>query len=592
MVETVFLDFYNLREQPFGATPDPRFLFLGKSHREALASLHYGVEANRGFVALIAPPGTGKTTLLFQLMERLRESASTAFLFQTQCSSRELLRYLLADMKIDHVGDDLVEMHEKLNEALVHIKQSGSRFVLVIDEAQNLEDSVLETVRLLSNFETPHTKLMQIVLAGQPQLGEKLDSPNLTQLRQRISTWARLDPFSPEETSSYIDHRLSVAGGSGRSFFSSEARKLIAAWSGGIPRNINSLCFNALSLSYASGHKRVEAATIREVASDLYDYSGVQGEASATTGAKTQPPKSLLPMRVPIPRRYSGGTNLRIASLAVLSILAGLAWLPIAGNKAEMLSMNLISTLSGRQSPANDSARGKQGASPVGPETHLSQDAYGLERPFNLVADSSKMQAVPELAPSPTIAKSRTDAASLREGPGSSGKKADAPLLAQTETSRAAGGMNTTPSRQDVSAENLGLLPSAERSLPRPRIARVAGLLLRPAAGLNTESSRPRFHNAPAPYQNGGVFFLTDPPGLDVFIDAKAYGRSPVRAVIPAGMHTYHVTPPEGAQPASGAFELPVAAVRIEKVQWPNGPQSASLPESSQAQEGASTRDH
>jgi len=265
----MFLDYYKLKEQPFGVTPDPRFLYLSQTHREALASLYYGIEAGRGFLALIAEPGMGKTTLLFQLMERVRKSACFGFLFQTQCDSREFLRYLLADMGIDSQGHDLVEMHEQLNAALMRLKRAGMRFVLVIDEAQNLDDSVLETVRLLSDFETPTSKLMQIILSGQPQLAAKLARPALAQLRQRIAILSRLEPFSPAETEQYIGYRLGVAGYDGGPLFTSEATAIIAARSGGIPRNINNLCFNALSLGCALGRKKVDGEIVLEAVRDL-----------------------------------------------------------------------------------------------------------------------------------------------------------------------------------------------------------------------------------------------------------------------------------------------------------------------------------
>ncbi|MGH9704792.1 MAG: ExeA family protein, partial [Candidatus Acidiferrales bacterium] len=265
----MFLEFYGLREQPFGVTPDPRFLYTSSTHREALASLYYGLETSRGFLTLIAPPGMGKTTLLFHLLERLRSSAHTAFLFQTQCDSRELFRYLLSDLGIDAGDANLARMHEKLNEVLINDARAGKRFILVIDEAQNLEDSVLETVRLLSDFETPQSKLMQIVLAGQPQLADKLTRPGLAQLRQRISIVSRLEPFTPAETVMYIDHRLAVAGHNGDPIFSYDALALIAIQSGGIPRNINNLCFNAMSLGFAKGQKRIDAATVREILTDL-----------------------------------------------------------------------------------------------------------------------------------------------------------------------------------------------------------------------------------------------------------------------------------------------------------------------------------
>jgi type II secretory pathway predicted ATPase ExeA len=265
----MFLDFYELKEQPFGVTPDPHYLYLGGSHREALASLFYGVKTGRGLLALIAPPGMGKTTLLFRFLEHLRRSARTAFLFQTQCDSCGLLRYLLGDLGINTRGQDFVTMHEQLNELLLREARAGRRFVLVIDEAQNLDDSVLETARLLSDFETPSEKLLQIVFAGQSQLAEKLERPELAQLRQRISILGRLEPFSATEVIDYINHRLRVAGYNAGGLFTPAAFERIAANSKGIPRNINNLCFNALSLGCALGRKQIDADLIGEAEADL-----------------------------------------------------------------------------------------------------------------------------------------------------------------------------------------------------------------------------------------------------------------------------------------------------------------------------------
>lgn len=269
----MFLEFYKMREQPFGITPDPRFLYLSRTHCEALASLFYGIETRRGFTALIAKPGMGKTTLLFQLLERLRKSSCAAFLFQTQCNSRELFRYLLAEMGLEHGDEDLVTMHQKLNQALIRVRDAGMQFVLIIDEAQNLEPSVLETVRLLSDFESPGAKLLQIILAGQPQLAVKLAQPSLAQLRQRVSILARLEPLSVPETRRYIDCRLQVAGYDGPPLFTADALDLIAARSEGIPRNINNLSFNTLSLGYALGRKRINADIVQEALADL-DFEG------------------------------------------------------------------------------------------------------------------------------------------------------------------------------------------------------------------------------------------------------------------------------------------------------------------------------
>src|SRR5690348_9453959 len=156
----MFLDFYGLLEQPFGVTPDPTYLYPTRSHHEALASISSGIKADRGFMVLVAEPGMGKTTLLYRLMEELRDSARTVFLFQTQCDSREFFRYLLIEVGIDTTGMDLVSMHKKLNEVLFSEMLAARRFVVIVDEAQDLEGSVLETIRLLSDFETTHAKLL------------------------------------------------------------------------------------------------------------------------------------------------------------------------------------------------------------------------------------------------------------------------------------------------------------------------------------------------------------------------------------------------------------------------------------------------
>jgi general secretion pathway protein A len=265
----MFLDFFGLREQPFGVTPDPRYLYLGPAHREALASLYYGIEANRGFLSLIARPGMGKTTLLFHLLAKFDRTARTAFLFQTQCSSREFMRFLLAEIGIETESQDFVRMHEQFNRCLVQEARAGKRFIVVIDEAQNLDASVLETVRLLSDFETPQAKLLQIVLVGQPGLADKLASPALTQLRQRITSVSGLSPLTTEEVGRFIEHRLQVAGYRGPTLFLPEAQELISQVSEGIPRQINNYCFHSLSLACAMRKKTVDAAMVREVTHDL-----------------------------------------------------------------------------------------------------------------------------------------------------------------------------------------------------------------------------------------------------------------------------------------------------------------------------------
>jgi len=283
----MFLDFYGLREQPFGVTPDPTYLYLSRTHHEALAALLEGVKADRGFMALIAEPGMGKTTLLYRLMEEVQDSARTVFLFQTQCDSREFFRYILSELGIKTPRMGLVSMHKKLNDLLLSEMLAGKRFVIIVDEAQNLEGPVLETIRLLSDFETPHAKLLEIVLAGQPQLAAKLAQPGLSQLRQRIAILRCLEPLNAQETACYIEHRLKVAGYSGDLLFAPDALSLIAAQSQGIPREINNICFNALSLGEAKGCQMISGEIVQEVLAITVDSIVLQSRTRVSSAAAT-----------------------------------------------------------------------------------------------------------------------------------------------------------------------------------------------------------------------------------------------------------------------------------------------------------------
>ncbi len=308
------LDFYGVETQPFGSSPDPKYLYLSRSHREALASLYYALETGRGFAALLAEPGMGKTTLLFHLLERLRNHARTVFIFQRQASEYELLRYLVRDLEIGPPSGDLGGLYAQLNGFLHRQAGAGRSVVVAVDEAQNLDPNVLEVLRMLSNFETPGQKLLQILLSGQPQLGRMLLSPELSQLRQRIGIVARLVPFTRDEVRGYIEHRMHVAGHRGTLPFRRAALHLIADRSAGIPRNINTLCFNALNLGYALGRPRIGTAIVKEVLNDLR----LDGFSSPGQAAKAM----LTPAPDPMAEWWTAAKYLLTALVALVIVLS------------------------------------------------------------------------------------------------------------------------------------------------------------------------------------------------------------------------------------------------------------------------------
>jgi general secretion pathway protein A len=271
------LDFYKLSEQPFGVTPDPRYLYPSQTHRDAIEALQHGITSGRGFTALIADPGMGKTTLLFDLLSKAGDASTRVFLSQPQLTAKDLVRSVLEKLGIEDDSDEIVVMQRWLNECLLRESKAGKQVIVVIDEAQSLNESVLEVVRMLSNFETSREKLLHLVLAGQPALAAMLASPRLVQLRQRISVIARLQPFDAEETKLYIGHRIRVAGHDGQTpLFTKRAVKLIAYHSGGIPRNINTLCFSALSLGCVLKTPTIDGDVIERAVKnlDLYPFYG------------------------------------------------------------------------------------------------------------------------------------------------------------------------------------------------------------------------------------------------------------------------------------------------------------------------------
>ena len=267
---SLMLDFYGLREHPFGMSPNPRFLYPAVQHREALASLILAIENEAGFAALIAEPGVGKTTLLLEVRLLYRERASTAFIFSAQCSGQELLSHIAMELQIPG-GDtehDPVQLHRKFR-AFVADDTRTKPLVIIIDEAQNLEDSALETLRLLSNFEAADHKLTHFILAGQPQLGKRLRSHKHAQLLQRITTFPRLERLSPSQVEECIRYRLQIAGYQGPPLFSDEAMTMIGPASRGIPRELNRICMNAIQLGYILRLKEIGVEVVENVLQEL-----------------------------------------------------------------------------------------------------------------------------------------------------------------------------------------------------------------------------------------------------------------------------------------------------------------------------------
>jgi general secretion pathway protein A len=278
------LEHFGLSREPFNITPDPGFLYLSASHQQALARLLYGIDARKGFIVLTGEVGTGKTTLIHALLQELEQrNTQSTLIFNTITQSKDLLRDMCEDLGFTAFREDRQNVHTYLklvNQLLLDSYHNGKNVTLILDEAQNLSSRVLESIRLLSNLETTECKLLQIIMAGQPELAVKLNMPSLRQLKQRVVLYHHLKPLNLTECSEYIARRVETAGGS-PFIFTSKALEAIHACSGGIPRLINILCDNGLLTAYSMGEKRVSAAIIRDVADDRSLVSASEEAARA-----------------------------------------------------------------------------------------------------------------------------------------------------------------------------------------------------------------------------------------------------------------------------------------------------------------------
>lgn len=265
----MYLAFYNLKEPPFNITPDPRYLLLTHHHREAYNAVVYGIQERKGFIQLTGEVGSGKTTLCRAVLNYLGKSCETALILNPTLTETQLLRAILHDFGIEARGRDRLTYIEKLNEFLLRRNREGANVALLIDEAQNLSSSVMEQVRLLSNLETDRHKLIQIVLAGQPELEDRLSGPELRQLRQRITIRYHIPSLTEEETTTYIDHRLKTAGSDCNVAFNKKAIEMIYKYSSGIPRMINALCEAALLAGYVANARQIDGLCIKRAIQHL-----------------------------------------------------------------------------------------------------------------------------------------------------------------------------------------------------------------------------------------------------------------------------------------------------------------------------------
>jgi len=283
----MYKEFFGLRANPFNVNPDPRYLFLTRHTEEALACLTYGIQSRKGFVLLTGEVGTGKTTLINKLLEWLRlQQVATAFVFNSKMNVPQFLDYMMADFGIPCESRAKSQILLRLYNWLLDRYRAGETAVLIVDEAQNLSDEVLEEIRMMTNLETFTEKLLQIVLVGQPELEQKLKQPQLRQLRQRLTLRAKTHPLSLEETKAYVMQRLRIAGSNGQPIFDPEALVAIHRYSNGIPRVVNLVCEHCLVSAFVDQQKVIAANVVDTVARD-FDLSDSTASAAMTVAPAT-----------------------------------------------------------------------------------------------------------------------------------------------------------------------------------------------------------------------------------------------------------------------------------------------------------------
>ena len=265
----MYLDYYGLEEPPFSITPNPRFLYYSAKHREALNHMLYGIRERKGFVQITGEIGAGKSTLCRALLEHLGNNYSTALILNPILDADQLIKAIALEFGLDVRGLDRLETIEEINVFLLRQVEEGRESVLIIDEAQNLTNELLEQVRLLSNLETEDRKLLQIVLMGQPELRDRLNHPALRQLRQRITVRFHLSPLKRRELENYVNHRLAVSGAKRAPEFSSLALWRVYSYSQGIPRLVNAVCDKSLLAGFVQQRQRISYGLVTRAVREL-----------------------------------------------------------------------------------------------------------------------------------------------------------------------------------------------------------------------------------------------------------------------------------------------------------------------------------
>lgn len=271
----MYLDYYGLSEAPFDITPNPRFLFYSAKHREALNHLLYGIRERKGFVQLTGEVGAGKTTICRALLEQLDGQFATALILNPALNADELMKAIAMEFGLEVKGCDRLETIAAFNEFLLKQVEHARDAVLIVDEAQDLTDELLEQIRLLSNLETDDRKLLQIILMGQPELRDRLNNPRLRQLRQRITVRYHLHPLSRIEVNHYIQHRLEISGAKGAPYFTRLALWRIYGYSRGIPRLVNAICDKALLAGFVRQRERIDHGMVGLAIRELEGHIGV-----------------------------------------------------------------------------------------------------------------------------------------------------------------------------------------------------------------------------------------------------------------------------------------------------------------------------